>query len=166
MVSLVITASAIISVSVVLVNIVLYLKAFQTTGPSKRSMMYLWENLRVFSSSAKDASLAIIMPSESCLLKPYLSDKSSHLRCWRLRSADQLPTGLVLSGAPGPHLQVQAASRLKLKRATHNNRGIDNFKTNNTSNTLIVLSKNCDHSVQNSLSGEPKCFHPDNPFTY
>jgi hypothetical protein len=31
-----------------------------------------------------------------------VSDKSSHLRCWRLRSADQLPTGLVLSGAPGP----------------------------------------------------------------
>jgi hypothetical protein len=70
-----------------------------------------------------------------------LSDKSSHLRCWRLRSANQLPTGLMLSGAPGPHLQMQAASRLKLKRATHNNRGIDNFKTNNTSNTLIVLSK-------------------------
>jgi hypothetical protein len=70
-----------------------------------------------------------------------LSDKSSHLRCWRLRSADQLPTGLVLSGAPGPHLQVQAASRLKLKTGTHNNRGIDKSKTNNTSNTLIVLSK-------------------------
>jgi hypothetical protein len=70
-----------------------------------------------------------------------VSDKSSHLRCWRLRSADQLPTGLVLSGAPGPHLQVQAASRFKLKRATYNNRGINNFKTNNTSNTLIVLSK-------------------------
>jgi hypothetical protein len=47
-----------------------------------------------------------------------LSDKSSHLRCWRLRSADQLPTGLVLSGAPGPHLQMQTASRLKLKKAT------------------------------------------------
>jgi hypothetical protein len=70
-----------------------------------------------------------------------LSDKSSHLRCWRLRSADQLPTGLVLSGAPGPHLQVQTASRLKLNRATHNNRGIDKSKTNNTSNTSIVLSK-------------------------
>jgi hypothetical protein len=36
---------------------------------------------------------------------------------------------------------VQTASRLKLKRATHNNRGIDKSKTNNTSNTLIVLSK-------------------------
>jgi hypothetical protein len=70
-----------------------------------------------------------------------LSDKSSHLRCWRLRSADQLPTGLVLSGAPGPHLQVQAASRLKLKTGTHNNKGINKSKTNNTSNILIVLSK-------------------------
>jgi hypothetical protein len=70
-----------------------------------------------------------------------LSDKSSHLRCWRLRSADQLSTGLVLSGAPGPHLQVQATSKLKLKKATHNNKGINKFKINNTSNTLIVLSK-------------------------
>jgi hypothetical protein len=75
------------------------------------------------------------------LWESLLSDKSSHLRCWRLRSADQLPTGLVLLGAPGPHLQVQAASRLKLKKGTHNNRGINNFKTNNTSNTLIVPSK-------------------------
>jgi hypothetical protein len=72
---------------------------------------------------------------------PTVSDKSSHLRCWRLRSADQLPTGLVLSEAPGPHLQMQAASRFKLKKGTHNNRGINNFKTNNTSNILIVLSK-------------------------
>jgi hypothetical protein len=70
-----------------------------------------------------------------------LSDKSSHLRCWRLRSADQLPTGLVLSGAPGPYLQEQAASRLKLHRATYNNKGIDKSTTNNISNTSIVLSK-------------------------
>jgi hypothetical protein len=70
-----------------------------------------------------------------------MSDKSSHLRCWRLKSADQLPIGLVLSGAPGPHLQVQIASKLKLKKATHNNRGINKSKTNNTSNTLIILSK-------------------------
>jgi hypothetical protein len=33
--------------------------------------MYPWEDLRVFSSSAKDASLAIIMPSEPCSFKPY-----------------------------------------------------------------------------------------------
>jgi hypothetical protein len=70
-----------------------------------------------------------------------VSDKSNHLRCWRLRSADQLPTGLVLSEASGPHLQMQAASKLKLNKATHNNRGIDKFKTNNTSNISIILSK-------------------------
>jgi hypothetical protein len=70
-----------------------------------------------------------------------LSDKPSHLRCWRLRSADQLPTGLVLSGAPGPHLQERAASRLKLKKATYNNKGINKSKTNNISNISIVLSK-------------------------
>jgi hypothetical protein len=58
-----------------------------------------------------------------------------------LRSADQLPTGLVLSGAPGPHLQEQAASRLKLHRATYNTKGIDKSKTNNISKTSIVLSK-------------------------
>jgi hypothetical protein len=69
-----------------------------------------------------------------------LSDRSSHLRCWRLRSADQLPTGLVPLGAPGPHLQEQTASRLKLHRATYN-KGIDKSKTNNISNTSIVLSK-------------------------
>jgi hypothetical protein len=70
-----------------------------------------------------------------------LLDKSSHLRCWRLRSADQLPTGLVLSGAPGPHLQVQAASRFKLNKGIHNNKGINKSKTNNIFNTSIVLSK-------------------------
>jgi hypothetical protein len=71
MASLVIIANATISASVVLVDTVLCLKAFQTTGPPKRNMIYLWENLRVFSSSAKDASLAIIIPSEPCSLKPY-----------------------------------------------------------------------------------------------
>jgi hypothetical protein len=55
-------------------------------------------------------------------IEALLSDRSSHLRCWRLRSADQLTTGLVLSGAPGPHLQEQTASRLRLHRATHNTR--------------------------------------------
>jgi hypothetical protein len=70
-----------------------------------------------------------------------LSDKSSHLRCWRLRSADQLPTRLVLSGAPGPHLQVQPANKLKLNKATYNDKGINKSKTNNISNTLIVLFK-------------------------
>jgi hypothetical protein len=39
------------------------------------------------------------------------------------------------------HLQEQTTSRLKLHRATHNNRGIDKSKTNNISNTSIVLSK-------------------------
>jgi hypothetical protein len=61
MVFLVITASATISASIVFVNIVLYLKVFQTIGPPKRNIMYPWEDLRVFSSSAKDASLAIII---------------------------------------------------------------------------------------------------------
>jgi hypothetical protein len=70
-------------------------------------------------------------------------NRSSHLRCWRLKSANQLFTGLVLSGAPGPHLQEQAANRLKLHKATHNNKKIDksNTNTNNVSNTSIVLSK-------------------------
>jgi hypothetical protein len=71
MVSLVITANATIFASVMLVNTVLYFKAFQTIGPPKRSMMYPWEDLRVFSSSAKDALLAIIIPSELYLFKPY-----------------------------------------------------------------------------------------------
>jgi hypothetical protein len=70
-----------------------------------------------------------------------MSDKSSHLRCWRLRSADQLSTGLMLSEAPEPHLQVQAANRFKLNKATYNNKEINKSKTNNTSNTSIVLSK-------------------------
>jgi hypothetical protein len=68
---LVITARATIFASIMLVNIVLYFKAFQTIRPPKRNIMYLWENLRVFSSSAKDASLAITMPSELYSLKPY-----------------------------------------------------------------------------------------------
>jgi hypothetical protein len=68
---LVITASATISASVVLVDIMLYLKAFQTTGSSKRSIMYPWEDLRVFSSFAKNASLAIIIPFELCSFKLY-----------------------------------------------------------------------------------------------
>jgi hypothetical protein len=68
---LVITASATISASVVLVDTVLYLKVFQTIGPPKRSMMYPWEDLRVSSSSAKDASLAIIILFEPCSFKPY-----------------------------------------------------------------------------------------------
>jgi hypothetical protein len=68
---LVITANATISASVMLVNIVLYFEAFQSIGPPKRSMMYPWEDLRVFSSFAKNASLAIIMPFEPYLLKPY-----------------------------------------------------------------------------------------------
>jgi hypothetical protein len=68
---LVVIASATISASVVLVNIVLCFKVFQTIGPPKRNMMYPWEDLRVFLSSAKDASLAIIMLFEPCSLKPY-----------------------------------------------------------------------------------------------
>jgi hypothetical protein len=71
MISLVVTANATISALIVLVDIVLCFEAFQTIGPPKRSIMYLWEDLRVFLSSAKDASLAIIMPFEPCLLKPY-----------------------------------------------------------------------------------------------
>jgi hypothetical protein len=70
MASLVITANAIIFASIMLVNIMLYFEVFQTTKPPKRSMMYPWEDLRV-SSSAKNASLAITMPSELCSLKPY-----------------------------------------------------------------------------------------------
>jgi hypothetical protein len=66
-------------------------------------------------------------------------DKSSHLRCWRLKSADQLPTGLVLSEAPGPHLQVQAANKLKLNKAIYNNKEINKSKTNNIPNISIVL---------------------------
>jgi hypothetical protein len=151
-----------------------------------------------------------------------VSDKPSHLRCWRLRSADQLSTGLVVSGAPGPHLQERAASRLKLRRATHNKKGIDKSKTNNISNTSIVdahprlsvihwptalravcifcrlavyfspplqlqiaqfskpntttfsrsrrpsilLSKIVIILFRILWSGEPKCSHPDNTFTY
>jgi hypothetical protein len=68
---LVITASVTIFASIVLVDIVLCFKAFQTIGLPKRSMMYPWENLRVFSSFAKDASLAIIIPFEPCLFKLY-----------------------------------------------------------------------------------------------
>jgi hypothetical protein len=68
---LVITASATISASVVFVDIVLYFKVFQTIRPPKRSIMYFWETLRVFSSFAKNASFAIIMPSELYSLKPY-----------------------------------------------------------------------------------------------
>jgi hypothetical protein len=68
---LVVTASATISASVVLVDIVLCFKVFQTIGPSKRSMMYPWENLRVFSSFAKNALFAIIIPFEPCSFKPY-----------------------------------------------------------------------------------------------
>jgi hypothetical protein len=55
-------------------------------------------------------------------LKKLLSDRSSHLRCWRLRSADQLLTGLMLSGAPEPHLQKQAVSKLKLDKPIYNNK--------------------------------------------
>jgi hypothetical protein len=80
-------------------------------------------------------------PDPKDIVRLLLSDKSSHLRCWRLRSADQLPIGLMLSGAPGPHFQVQAANKLKFNKAIHNNRGINKSKTNNTSNTSIVLSK-------------------------
>jgi hypothetical protein len=68
---LVITANATISTLIMLVNIMLYLKAFQTIRPPKKSMMYLWKNLRVSLSSAKNASLAIIMPFEPYSLKPY-----------------------------------------------------------------------------------------------
>jgi hypothetical protein len=68
---LVVTARAIISASVVLVDIVLCFEAFQTIGPPKRSMMYPWEDLRVSSLFAKDASLAITMPFEPCSFKPY-----------------------------------------------------------------------------------------------
>jgi hypothetical protein len=71
MASLVITANATIFASVMLVDIMLYLKVFQTIRPPKRSIIYPWENLRVFSSFAKDASLAIIIPFEPCSLKPY-----------------------------------------------------------------------------------------------
>jgi hypothetical protein len=68
-------------------------------------------------------------------------NKLNHLKCWRLRSADQLPTGLMLSEAPGPHLQEQAASRLKLEKATYNTKEINKSKTNNISNISIILSK-------------------------
>jgi hypothetical protein len=47
----------------------------------------------------------------------------------------------MLSEAPGPHFQVQAASKLKLNKAIHNNKEINKSKTNNTSNTSIVLFK-------------------------
>jgi hypothetical protein len=36
---------------------------------------------------------------------------------------------------------MQAASKLKLNKAIHNNKGINKSKTNNTSNTSIILSK-------------------------
>jgi hypothetical protein len=39
---------------------------------------------------------------ESSIIVISSSIIESHPRCWRLRSADQLPTGLMLSGAPGP----------------------------------------------------------------
>jgi hypothetical protein len=68
---LLITAKATIFASVMLVNIVLYFKVFQTIRPPKRSIIYLWENLLVFSLFAKNASLAIIMPFEPCSFKPY-----------------------------------------------------------------------------------------------
>jgi hypothetical protein len=71
MVFLVVTASATIFASVMLVDIMFCFKVFQTIKPPKRSMMYLWKDLQVFSSSAKDASLAITMLSELCSFEPY-----------------------------------------------------------------------------------------------
>jgi hypothetical protein len=71
MASLVVTARATIFASVVLVDIVLYFKAFQTIRPPKRSMMYLWEDLRVSSLFVKNASLAIMMPFELYSFEPY-----------------------------------------------------------------------------------------------
>jgi hypothetical protein len=64
-----------------------------------------------------------------------LLDKSSHLRCWRLRSADQLPTGLVLSEASGPHLQEQTVSRFKLHKALYNNK-----RYASASNSALVIN--------------------------
>jgi hypothetical protein len=71
MVFIIVTARAIISASVMLVNIVFCFKFFQTIGLLKRSMIYFWEDLRVFSSSAKNALFAIIMLFEPYLFKPY-----------------------------------------------------------------------------------------------
>jgi hypothetical protein len=109
---LVITARATIFASVVLVNIMLYFKAFQTIGPPKRSIMYPWEDLRVSSSFAKDASFAITMPSEPCLFKSYwmlrnrwnqmyLSTLNAAVKCFRpgfVRKCDNFEIAKAISG--------------------------------------------------------------------